>query len=332
MMSLTFFAPNLELSIQLARSYDVDPTPILIKVGIDPAITSDYNARIPSDKVHSFYQKLAEVIPEPNFGLDAGQFWHPTQMGALGYAWMTSSTLRSAFGRLVRFSRSVLGSVDVTTKESDSGLSLVFDFSNESYAPPFRLDGHRSVILTMIQCNSGHDFHPQSVSFSHTKPENTSGFYALFQCPVIFDADIDSLTISLEDADKPRACSNKQLSQLHDQLLVEYVAKLDKNNIVERVKLAIINEMGTGNFSDSTIAASLFMSQRTLQRRLEENNTSFKQLVNEVRQDLADTYLNDSSLTLTEISFMLGFSEMSAFSRAFKRWSGKSPTDYRVTR
>ncbi|RKZ80269.1 MAG: AraC family transcriptional regulator, partial [Gammaproteobacteria bacterium] len=87
-----------------------------------------------------------------------------------------------------------------------------------------------------------------------------------------------------------------------------------------------------GNFSDSTIAASLFMSQRTLQRRLEENNTSFKQLVNEVRQDLADTYLNDSSLTLTEISFMLGFSEMSAFSRAFKRWSGKSPTDYRVTR
>ena len=171
----------------------------------------------------------------------------------------------------------------------------------------------------------------QSVS-SHAEPENTSDFYALFQCPVIFDADIDSLTISLEDADKPRACSNKQLSQLHDQLLVEYVAKLDKNNIVERVKLAIINELGTGNFSDSTIAESLLMSQRTLQRRLEENNTTFKQLVNEVRLDLADTYLNDSSLSLTEISFMLGFSEMSAFSRAFKRWSGQSPGTFRVAR
>ena len=164
-MSLTFFAPNLDLSIQLARAYNVDPIPLLIDAEIDPAITSDYNARIPTDKVLGFYQKIAEVIPNPNFGLDAGQFWHPTQMGALGYAWMTSSTLRSAFGRLVRFSRSVLGVVDVTIEELDNSLSLVFDFSNEYDVPAFQLDGHRSVMLAMIQCNAGHDFHPLSVSF-----------------------------------------------------------------------------------------------------------------------------------------------------------------------
>lgn len=152
-------------------------------------------------------------------------------------------------------------------------------------------------------------------------------FYALFQCPVTFNANVDSLTISLDEADKPRSCSNKQLAQLHDQLLIEYVAKLDKNNFLERVKSAIINELGSGQFSDSTIAQTLLMSQPTLQRRLEENNTLFKILVNEVRQDLADTYLNDSSLSLTEISYMLGFSEISAFSRAFKRWSGQSPSN-----
>jgi AraC-like DNA-binding protein len=331
-MSLTFFAAALNLSIELAENYDLDVNAILIEVGIDPSIISENNARIPADQAFEFFQRISDKISKPNVALEAGKFWHPTQMGALGYAWMTSSTLRSAFERLVRYARSVLGFVNITIEESETDLSLIFDFHNESYAPAFRLDGNRSIILAMIQHNAGSDFHPQSVSFSHPEPEDTSAFYALFQCPVIFNADVDSLTISLEDADKPRACSNKQLAQLHDQLLIEYVAKLDKNNIVERVKLAIINELGTGHFSDKTIAESLLISQRTLQRRLEEHNTTFKILVNEVRQDLADTYLNDSSLSLTEISFMLGFSEMSSFSRAFKRWSGQSPSHYRIAR
>lgn len=330
-MPSTFFAPALNLTIELAKDYDLDVNAILLEVGIDPAIIAEHDARIPAAQAFDFFQKTADLISKPNFALEAGKYWHPTQMGALGYAWMTSSTLRSAFERLVRYARSVLGFVNFSIEESETDLSLIFDFRNESFAPAFRIDANRSIILAMIQCNAGQDFHPQLVSFSHAEPENISAFYALFQCPVIFNADVDSLTISLEDADKPRACSNKQLAQLNDQLLIEYVAKLDKNNIVERVKLAIINELSTGHFSDKTIAESLLLSQRTLQRRLEENNTTFKILLNEVRQDLADSYLNDSSLSLTEISFMLGFSEMSSFSRAFKRWSGQSPRAYRVS-
>lgn len=329
-MVLTFFAPSLDLGVRFAQAYDIDPFAIMDGVDIDPAIIADYNARIPSENIYDFYRQLSKKLPNTNFGLEAGNFWHPSQMGALGYGWMTSSTLRSAFERLVRFARTVLGMVNITLEESKTGLSLIFDFSQESFAPAFRLDGNRSIVLAMIRCNTGKDFQPQSVSFSHAEPENKSDFDALFQCPVFFNAETDSLTISLDDADKPRSCSNKQLAQLHDQLLIEYVAKLDKGNIIERVKLAIINELSAGNFSDNSIAKLLNMSQRTLQRRLEENNTTFKILVNEVRQELADTYLNDSSLSLTEISFMLGFSEMSAFSRAFKRWSGQSPSDYRI--
>ena len=328
-MSLTFFAPSLDLGVRLARGYDVDPVPLLLESGIDSADIADFNARIASEKVHAFYTKLANKIPNPNFGLDAGKYWHPSQMGALGYAWMTSATLRSSFERLVRFSRTVLGTVDVKIEESERGVSLVFDFSKESFAPPFRLNGNRAIILAMIQCNAGHGFYPQAISFSHAKPENERDFDDLFQCPLSFNADVDSLTISLEDADKPRSCSNKQLAQLNDQVLISYIAKLDKNNIVENVKLAITESLSEGKCSDSVIASKLFMSQRTIQRRLKEKNTTFKKLLNDVRQELADAYLNDSSLTLTEISFMLGFSEASAFSRAFKRWQGQSPSDYR---
>jgi AraC-like DNA-binding protein len=328
-MSLTFFAPSLDLGVRLARGHNVDPLPLLVKADIDLAVISDFNARIASEKVHSFYRLLADEIADPNFGLDAGKYWHPSQMGALGYAWMTSSTLRAAFERLVRFSRTVLGTVDVVIEESETSLSLLFDFSNEVFSPPFRLTGNRAIVLAMLQCNAGPDFYPEAISFTNAPPKNKRDFDKLFQCPLTFNADVDSITISLDEADKPRSCSNKQLAQLHDQVLITYVTKLDKNNIVEKVKLAITDALSEGKCSDSVIASNLYMSQRTIQRRLKENNTTFKQLINEVRQELADTYLSDSSLTLTEISFMLGFSETSAFSRAFKRWEGRSPSDYR---
>lgn len=329
-MALTFFAPGLNLMCQILKSYDIDAEAMLHKAGIDPSILNDFNARVFIAQRNKFLQLAAKAIPNPNFALEAGQYWHPSQLGTLGYAWMTSSTLRTAFERIARYARIVLGTANITVDESSESLSLYFDFANDDFAPAFRIDGTLAVVLAMVRCNAGQEFNPQSVSFRHATPENVADFDALFQCAVTFNADTDSLTISIDDADKPRACSNTQLVQIHDQLLIEYVAKLDKGNIVEKVKLAIINNLGSGYISDSSVAESLFMSERTLQRRLQDNNTTFKILVNEIRQDMADKYLQDSSLSLTEIAFMLGFSEMSAFSRAFKRWSGRSPSDYRV--
>jgi AraC-like DNA-binding protein len=119
------------------------------------------------------------------------------------------------------------------------------------------------------------------------------------------------------------------MALLHDKLLLEYIAKLDKDNIIERTKVSIIDNMPSGNISDAIIARSLQMSERTLQRRLREFGTTFKSILNEVRQDLANSYIRDSKLSLTEISFMLGFAEISTFSRAYKRWTGQSPSAFR---
>ena len=94
---------------------------------------------------------------------------------------------------------------------------------------------------------------------------------------------------------------------------------------VQKVKNAIIELLPDGRLSDNKVAEALFMSPRNLQRKLEAEGTTFKTLLTEIRRDLALKYIQDTELTLTEISFMLGFSEMSAFSRAFKQWTGKSP-------
>ena len=328
-MPLTFFAPALGVMIKIARSYDLDPDSLMEELGIDPALVNDSNARLRLDWVDALNNEVAERIPDPNFGLKSAQFWHPTQMGALGYAWMTSDTLRAALKRLVRFSKFINEALSIELKESSERVSLVFHWSDKTDVAAFRTDGAMAILLAMVRTNAGEEFHPQSVTFNHPEPEDTGPFYSLFQCPITFGAQFNSFTISTAEADKPRSCSNVQLALLHDQLLIEYVAKLDKDNIVEQTKAAIIAELATGNISDRIVAQSLYLTERTFQRRLHENDTTFKTLLSEVRMDLADSYIRDNKLSLSEISFMLGFSEMSSFSHAFKRWTGQSPSNYR---
>lgn len=319
----------LDLMVQVAQSYGLDADALMGEFNIDPKLLADPNARFRMEQVNAFYQRVSGLIDDPNFGLQAAQFWHPSQMGALGYAWLTSETLLAAFRRYSRFIKIVSDVVQLEIIEGDDEVSLDTRFVQEEASRKYRIDGAMATLIAMIRSNAGPGFHPKSISFIFNPPEDTSPYYALFQCPVIFNAPANRFTITREDACAPRSCSNTQLASLHDQFMLEYVAKLDKENIVERVKVAVTRELASGNISDALIAKKLFLTERTLQRRLQESGTTFKKLLTEVRIALADNYIRDSKLSLNEISFMLGFSELSSFSRAFKNWTGSSPRNYR---
>jgi len=107
--------------------------------------------------------------------------------------------------------------------------------------------------------------------------------------------------------------------------MVKYLARLKKEDISTRVRAAIVDQLPSGGISDETVAEALYLNSRTLQPRLSEAGTTFKSLLVEVRRELAEKYVLDQKLTITEISYLLGFSETSAFSRAFKTWTGKTP-------
>ena len=214
--------------------------------------------------------------------------------------------------------------------DTDDGLKITLSYKQISMQQPTRTDSFFSYTTEMCRANRGKSFNPVSISLMHPAPECAGEFYAYFRCPVHFDAPEYSMTISFEDADKQLAGSNPHLAQLNDQVMIKYLANLDKADIVSRVKAAILDQLPSGNISDSAVAEALHVSNRTMQRQLQTENTNFKTLLNEVRSELADKYIRDNQLSLTEISFMLGFSEMSSFSRAFKRWTGESPSNFRT--
>jgi AraC-like DNA-binding protein len=149
------------------------------------------------------------------------------------------------------------------------------------------------------------------------------------RCPVTFDAEESAILFSRADVDRPLPASNKELARANDKILADFLKKLRKDDLITRVKTAIAEELPSGSPSDDVIAKSVFMSPRTLNRKLTALGTNYSKILEVVRQDLAEQYVTDPSLSLSEISFLLGFSEQSAFSRAFRRWSGQSPSAVR---
>jgi AraC-like DNA-binding protein len=137
------------------------------------------------------------------------------------------------------------------------------------------------------------------------------------------------MTFPAEVLDRPLSSANRELALAHDRVLGEFVAKLQRDDIVSRTKSAISDWLPSGDFSSEAVARALHMSPRSLQRKLAAQGTTFRKLLQAVREELAQSYLADGSLTLLEISYLLGFSEQSAFSRAFKRWTGSTPQDFR---
>ena len=113
--------------------------------------------------------------------------------------------------------------------------------------------------------------------------------------------------------------------------MIDYLGKLNKDDIIDRVTAAIVDLLPSGGIADEKIAASLNMSVRSLQRRLKEVGTTFRKLLDTIREDLATTYVQDPEIELAEVAFLLGFSDQSAFSRAFRRWKDKSPREVRKT-
>jgi len=328
-MALSVLAKTTELAWTLLESYKIDPLPLFRKARIDPKQMSDMSSRISQSAADNLWNNVAAVVNNPCFGLRVGQLWHPSYMHALGYAWMASSTLRTALQRLARYIHVANQAIVIELEEKDGQFSVAILNSARNKDPYWLEDGNLAILMAMCRANYGDSLDPIAVSFTHKKPDCAGDFFEYFRCPVEFNAKKCQLVLASESIDKRLPSSNPLLSQITDQEIIKYLAKLDENDIVQRVKATIIELLPDGKVTDEKVADTIFMSERTLQRKLQDVDTTFKKIMKDVRKELALKYIQDRQLTLTELSFQLGFSEISAFSRAFKGWTGLSPREYR---
>jgi AraC-like DNA-binding protein len=309
----------------------IDPTALFREAGLDPERLSKPRARYPGKEARLAWSRASEIVGDPGFGLTSAEVWEPTDFHALGIAFLASTTLRNALNRLVRYHALVDNQTSYSLVEQGDQAILSFNLEQDAGDEPAILEDSRwAVVLDACRRVYGPDLDPLEITFLHADPGAAMGkFYGFFRCPMRFGEPVSSLTFPAAVLDKPLPASNRELALAHDRVLGEFVGRLQRDDIVSRTKSAISDWLPSGNFTSEAVAGALHMSPRSLQRKLAAEDTTFRQLVEQVRQELARSYLADGRFTLLEISYLLGFSTQSAFSRAFKRWMGSTPQEFR---
>jgi AraC-like DNA-binding protein len=326
---MSFFAPALGTLWNQLEAYGQEPAAVFLQVGIDPDAIFDQSARVAHETFDRLLQLAKQSSGDPLFGLKGQEYFRPAHLGALGFAWLASSSIRDAFQRVSRYARVINEALTVTLETTDSDLVVNFYARLPSLDESLREDVQLSIATKCCRAIAGNRFHPARIRYRQSEPADTGFHHGFYRCPIEFEAAATSMLIPLEVADKKLTGANEEMARLNEHIVVKYLAHSAREDVVNRTKAAIIDSLGSGSVTETMIAEALHMTPRNLHRKLTREDTSFSLLLNEVRQELAQLYIKDRSMTLTEISFMLGFSEVSSFSRAYKNWTGQAPSSAR---
>ena len=330
-MELTNLASLKLMHWKILKKYKQNPDDVFRKVGLNPNLMHTPGSRYPQWKSFALWEEMSLRIPDPCYGLSAAECWHPSHLGTLGYAMLASSSLRITLERLIRFHQVISDPPFAELKEDKEQGVLNFTLirpPDAPYAAP-QEDAILALTISILRMNFQQELLPDAVSFSHGQPECIDAYTNLFQSQVIFDRPICNLALSLSVVDIPLPSGHEQLVKAQEQIMNQYLATLTKEDLSTKVQQLIVEHLPSGDASLESTASELYMSPRTLQRLLHNEGKTFLSLLNETREKIARQYVCDKNKNMTEVAFVLGFSDQSAFSRSFKRWTGKSPTQYR---
>jgi AraC-like DNA-binding protein len=329
----TTLATSVQVTDKLMRRFGIDPGPVFRRHGIDPGLLSDPSARLPQDAIDAAVREVAAHVPDPAFGLLAAECWHPSNLGALGHAWLASSTLRRGLERLQRYWQLIGQRTAIHLRDEPGGLAVVLENPrSDPVVAAVTTDMDFSVLLDMCRVNAGRAFNPVEVRLIRPEPGDTTPFDAFYGCPVRFGSPERAVVMPRDAIEAPLPTSNRQLAGMLDRLLDESIAKLDRSDVVARCRAQMHRRLASGEVSATRVASDLAMSRRTLHRKLADAGTTWQELLDATRRDLAMRMIEDPRRSIGEITFELGFSQQSAFARAFRRWAGVSPTQYREAR
>lgn len=306
----------------------IDPAPLAAQAGIDPSALGP-DARVSRSALNRLWALAVDATGDPAFGLQAPRFVAQTTFHALGYAVLASGTLREAFERIIRYRRLIGDVLELRLREDGDRYRFEIDVSARPDVPFQAVDAIAAISAGQGRLLRGCD--PLRVTFARPEPRDVEPYRRAFRAPIVWDAPVNAIEWARADVESPLPAGNAELARANDEVLVRYLARLERSRTSARVQQALLDALPGGVPSKPAIARTLGMSARTLQRQLAAEGTSFSEVVDEARIALARTYVAEGRLSVTEIAFVLGFADTSTFSRAFKRWTGASPRGYRAS-
>ena len=217
-----------------------------------------------------------------------------------------------------------------TIKQQGDKVKFQFDCKASPYPPRHLAEEHLVGIMIFSQWISSTTSSPSEVCFQHPKPSDTSEHERIFSCPILFDQNETAIYFPIEFLAAPLTQADPVVSKMMDGYAEQQLIKLPKGeNLIDQSRVALATLLQSGEPSLEKLANHLEINMRSLQRRLKEEGLSYQSLLEKTMRQLALAYIQQSHLSLTDIAFLLGFSEQSSFQRAFKRWTEETPGRYR---
>jgi AraC-like DNA-binding protein len=317
------------LAIRRALEYrGADPNRVFRAANVSQELSNDPLNRLPIDAMTRLFKVCAEVTHDPYFGLTVAKFLHVSNLHAVGYALLASTSLMDFCRRLQRYFRLVSQVAEIDVVEHGAEVALVtrplYPVCAESE------DAWQAVVVRFTREMFEREYKPLRVQFRHDCPPAGAGPYErYFGCPIAFGFAEAMLVFDRKAMDRPLTGACPEIAQANDRLAASYLARVERSDVVAMTRSAIVNLLSTGECTRRRVADNLHLGEATLQQRLAQRNTSFQALLDDTRHGFALDYIQQSALSVTEITFLLGFTDVSNFNRAFKRWTGKSPSSYR---
>lgn len=311
-------------------TYGLNGKSIIESAGVKLEKIEDPDTRFSVEINYRMWELATEKTGDPAFGIAAAEHFNPGMLHGLGFSWMASSTLKEAFVRMIRFQKLISSAGGAHTVDLGSSVRLVAATSIPGYEHPHSYAlSILAGITRMCRLTAGAETRPESVTLRIEEEGDCERIYEFFGCPVEFGADTNSLIFSKALLNKPLSLANPKVARLNDQIVVDYLARFDQQSLALQAQSKIVAKLPSGRPNQAEIALSLNMSLRNFQRKLKLEGTSFREIVDHIRRNLAIEFIKDQSRSIGAISYNLGFTEPANFTRSFKSWTGQSPKEYR---
>jgi len=320
-------------TVEAFKQEGLDDAALFREAGLDLAILDNPDWRIPIEKCNLLWRLAVARSGNPVVGLAAARVPRPASFDVVGYAMMSAPDLRGVLERVVRYVRIIGGIATISVGDDRAGCRLSVGLNGGGQEVPWQR--YAFALMTMLSFFRWimiRDLRPLAVELTMPANDDLLPYREAFGGPLRFGAPANALLFSHADVELALPTAHAELANVHERIAGDYLVRLDQSALSDRVRSVMMGGLSDGKPRRATVARTLGMSERTLQRRLEEEGASFRQLLDDTYKELAQRYIERADLSFSDVAYVLGFNDRSSFFRAVKRWFGTTPQQYRLQR
>jgi AraC-like DNA-binding protein len=324
-------AASLSNFVDVARQVGIDPLRALRRAEIDPRALLDSEIRIPMAAVNGLLEDAAAESGCPSFGLRMGELRRLSDMGAVALLISHQPTLRDVLATMLTYRRMFNDALFLEIEEEGDVAILRQLLVVDDTRPSIQANELLSTILfRMFRAVVGQRWRPLSVNFTHEASADLTVHRRIFGPIVEFSSEFNGMVLAAADLDRSSPSADPAMAR-HAKLIIGVLPNPSEDDL-QQVRKAVRQLLPEGNASLAHVAQSVGLNERTLQRRLAAEQMQFSEIVHSVRRELAERYLADPAISVTDVARLLGYGQISSFTRWFAAEFGASPREWRKER